>query len=251
MVAIVAAGVISAVAQLPSFSQTTNLSITVVPGYNLISLPLKNTNDSINTVLTNTYYNGNPQVTPGGCSIFTWDPVHARFNPAIYAGGDGNWYNEDFTLATLPLPPGLGFFFQLITPSQQQGSGDPPPFVTNLTIVVTGKILTGTNSYPVTSGYNFYGNFEPTTNDICKNGFPVVDGSDLMTWNGYGYGQALYGLGTNDSAPDLSGNPGQYPGFIDQDFTQIVPVTPPVGSAFLYYYVGPNTNWTQIYSVGP
>ena len=47
--------------------------------------------------------------------------------------------------------------------------------VSSLTITVVGSVLTGSNSYPVTKGLNFYGNFLPISGDITTNGFPVID----------------------------------------------------------------------------
>jgi hypothetical protein len=247
--ALVAAGVASSMAQSNVYSLNVvgYVNINVTPGYNLISLPLQSADatSSINSVLTNT-----TPVTPGSTAVYTWDPTHSKFNNALYAGGDGNWYLQDgVTLATNGLPPGQAFFLQFLTPAQQLGSGDGPTTYTSETITVVGTVLQGSNSYPVTAGYNFYGNFEPVAGDITTNGFPVVDNSTVQTWNGAGYNNAVYGLGINDSAPDLSGNPGTVPLFVDQNGTSIQIVAPAVGAGFLYHYLGTSTSWTQNFTV--
>jgi len=123
-----------------------------------------------------------------------------------------------------------------------------------MTITVVGSVLTGTNTYAVTKGFNFYGNFLPISGDLTTNGLPVVDNTTLNTWNqaGQSYNQAVVGLGTNDSSPDLSGNPGTYPIFVNQSGTAVVVVAPPVGAGFLLNSASPTTlTWSQTFSVGP
>jgi uncharacterized membrane protein YvlD (DUF360 family) len=244
--ALVAAGVASSMAQSNVYSVNIvgYVNLTVKPGFNLISLPLQNADatSSINSVLTNT-----SPVVPAGAFVSTWNAAGATFNQAVYAGGDGNWYDATGTvLVTNPLPPGQGFFLNL--PSVANGG------VSNLTITLVGSVLTGTNTYPVNKGLGFYGNFLPISGDITTNGFPVVDNSYLNQWNqaGQSYNQAVVGLGTDDSATNLSGNPGPNPIFVNQQGTAIVTVTPAVGEAFLYFSGTNSTvSWTQTFKVGP
>jgi len=226
------------------------VNITVVPGYNLISLPLQNADptSSINSVLTNTSYNGSPLLAPNGVAVYTW--AGTSFNPEVIAGGDGNWYDQTGSfLVTNPLPPGKGFFFSLPTQAQQIALGNSP-IISNLTITVVGSVLTGTNSYPVKTGFDFYGNFEPIQGDLTTNGLPVVDNSQYYTFNGHAYSSVLYGLGTNDSALDLSGNPAPYPAFTDAGGDAIVVANPAVGQGFLYKYIGGTaTTWVNVFTV--
>jgi len=247
----VAAGVASSMAQssnVYSLNIVGYVNIPINVGYNLITLPLQNADptSSINSVLTNTSIGGVSAPAPGNTAVFTWDPVHSHFNQPEYAGGDGNWYDQTFSvLETNGLPPGQAFFLQM--PTVANGG------VTNMTVTVVGSVLTGTNSYTVTQGYNFYGNFEPIQGDITTNGFPVVDNSALFTWAGNHYNQPVYGLGTNDSSysgTNIVGNPASVPVFADQTFSYVVVVAPPVGVGFLYQYLGTATSWTQTFSVG-
>jgi len=120
---------------------------------------------------------------------------------------------------------------------------------------VVGSVLTGTNSYPVSKGYGFYGQFVPIVGDLTTNGFPIVDNSYLDVFTNGHYLQAIYGLGTNDSGYDtngnLTGNPAQYPVFADGNFTIRELFQPAIGQGFLYYYLSPSSaTWTQTFSVG-
>jgi hypothetical protein len=253
--ALVAAGVASSMAQSNVYSLNVvgYVNINVTTGYNLITLPLLNADNTsaVNSVLTNT-----TPVVPGACTVSSWDPVHVKFNDALFAGGDGNWYDGSYSyLTNLPggLPPGKGFFFYLPTPAQQVASGDPAPGITSLTLTVVGTVLQGTNTYPVTAGYDFYGNFEPVSGDLTTNGLPVVDASFITTWNGHAYNNASFGLGTNDSSYDsmgnIVGNPAPYPVFADGGYNVVQVVAPAVGQGFLYHYAGTATTWTQTFTV--
>jgi hypothetical protein len=202
------------------------------------------TTSSINSVLTNT-----SPVVPFGAFVSTWNPTNQGFNQAVYAGGDGNWYDSQFlTKQTNPLVPGQGFF--LFMPTVANGG------VASMTITVVGSVLTGTNTYPVSKGIGFYGDFLPIVGDLTTNGFPVVDNSFLNTFNNGGtYNQAVYGLGTNDSSYNtntgaLIGNPAPYPVFSDASFINRVLVAPAVGQGFLYFYNSTsNASWTQSFLV--
>jgi hypothetical protein len=240
--AALAAGVASSMAQSNVYSLNIvgYVNLTVQPGYNLITLPLQGSDpsSSINSVLTNT-----TPVMPAGSFVSTWDPVHSTFNQAVYAGGDGNWYDASYSfLVTNSLPPGQGFFLN-------NASSSP------VTVTVVGSVLTGSNSYPVNAGFNFYGNFVPVQGDVTTNGLPVVDNSYLYTWNAAAqkYNSAVYGLGTNDSSYDsgnnLTGNPAPYPVFADSSFSTRQVVSPAVGQGFLYFNAGPSVSWTQNFSV--
>jgi hypothetical protein len=181
---------------------------------------------------------------PSGAAVYFWGG-HG-FNVVDYAGGDGNWYDPTFNnLVTDPIPPGKGVF--LFMPTVANGG------VANLTLTVVGSVLTGTNSYPVKSGYDFYGNFLPESVDITTTGFPVNDNSSLLSWTGHGY-TTVYGLGTNDSSNDgtnIIGGPAAIPVFADASYSFVEKIQPAVGAGFLYFSgAGNGTNWTQTFSVG-
>jgi hypothetical protein len=239
--ALVAAGVASSMAQSNVYSVNIvgYVNLTIKPGYNLISLPLQNADltSSVNSVLTNT-----SPIFPAGDLLFTWDPVHSRYNAAIQAGGDGNWYDGSFNPVSTPLPPGQAFFLQNTLTS-------------NINVTLVGSVLTS-NTVPINAGYGFYGNALPISGDITTNGLPVADNSLLYTWNPatQKYNSAFNGLGTNDSAYNGSGallgtaatNP-----VLTFDFISRSVYSPAVGEGFIYQNPGTAKSWTQTFSVGP
>jgi hypothetical protein len=235
--ALVAAGVASSMAQSNVYSLNVvgYVNLTLTPGYNLITLPLQSSDptSSINSVLTNT-----TPVTPFGAYVSAWNPVTSHFAQAIYAGGDGNWYDPTFsTLETNGLPPGEGFFVFLPTVA----AGGVP----SLTVTVVGTVLQGTNSYPENTGFGFYGNFEPISGDITTNGFPItLTGSYLNFWNptNQQYAQAYYGVDAADNSP----SPEQ---FYNATYTTVEVVAPAVGQGFLYFNAGTAASWTQNFTV--
>jgi hypothetical protein len=216
------------------------VNITLKTGNNLISLPLQSADatSSISSVLTNT----SPVVTPAGATATIWDPVHAQFGAESFANGDGTWADFIGNTAVAAMPPGAGFFFYLPTPTEQAFNGDPTPYITNLTVTVVGTVLQGTNSYPVTSGFGFYGNFEPVVQDLATNGWPVTSSDYYTAWAGTAYGAQLFGVSAAD-------NDGINAVFIDYLGNPIA-CQPAVGQGFLYNrgVVGGAT-FTQVFTV--
>jgi hypothetical protein len=235
--ALVAAGVASSMAQSNVYSLNVvgYVNINIQPGYSLITLPMQSADptSSINSVLTNT-----TPVMPGGSYVYTWNPVTSTLANAIYAGGDGNWYDETYTyLQTNALPPGAAFYINM--PTVANGG------VANCTITCVGTVIQGTNSITENVGYGFYGNFEPIQGDILTNGFPVTaDGSYCYTWNyaSQAFNQAVYAVTAADN-----GTP--YPQFYDQTYVTNEYVIPAVGQGFVYYNLGASAPWTQIFEV--
>jgi hypothetical protein len=253
--ALVAAGVASSMAQSNVYSLNVvgYVNITCPIGYSLISLPLQSSDvtSSINSVLTNSSI-----VVPFGTSVTTWNPSGGHYNLPAFAGGDGNWYQPNYTdLATNVLPPGSAFFFQLPTAAQQVAGGTVPA-VSNITLTVVGTVVQGTNTYPINAGYGFYGNFEPVAGDIATNGFPAVDNSFLYTWNGTSYNLPLVGLGPDDSDYNpstlaLSGNPSAtgLSAFTDHNEINATIFAPAVGSGFIYLNPSNSVSWQQVFKV--
>jgi len=238
--ALVAAGVASSMAQSNVYSLNIvgYVNLSIKPGYNLISLPLQSSDptSAINSVLTNT-----SSIFPAGDLVFLWDPANARYANPLQSGGDGNWYDAGFNLATNSLPPGQAFFLQNTASS-------------NITVTVVGSVLTGSNSYPVNAGYGFYGNFVSQSVDITTTGLPIVDNSSVYTWDvvHQRYNPPFNGLGTNDSAFDGSGNllgtPATNP-VLTLDFVTRSVYTPAIGEGFIYLNPGAAKTWTQNFSV--
>lgn len=237
--ALVAAGVASSMAQSNVYSLNVvgYVNIPVSIGYNLISCPLQSPDvtSSINSALTNA-----TPVVPANSEVYTWDTVHGHFAPAVYAGGDGNWYDVDGNAVSNAVPPGAGFFFHLKTLAQQVADGNASG-VSNVTLTVVGTVLQGTNKYPVTAGFNFYGNFEPVVSDLTTNGWNVHDNDEFYTFAGGHYSPVEYGVsaasndGTNSLFTDVDGN--------------TLPAAPGVGAGFLYRNLGTSNAWTQVFTV--
>jgi hypothetical protein len=229
--AFVAAGVASSMAQsnVYSLNVVCDVNLNVGPAYSLITLPLQSsdTTSSINSVLTNT-----TPVTPAGSFVLQWNSSLATFNPAVYAGGDGNWYDGGYTtLQTNSLSPGESFYIY------NAGS--------TFTVTVVGTVLQGTNSFPESIGYGFYGNFEPIQGDVLTNNFPVTaDGSFAYTWN---YSTQAFNPGIYAVTAADNGTP--YPQFYDSGYVTPMYLIPAVGQGFVYYNVGAAAPWTQVFTV--
>jgi hypothetical protein len=235
--ALVAAGVASSMAQSNVYSLNVvgYVNINLQPGYSLITLPLQSADptSSINSVLTNS-----TPVIPGGAFVYQWDPVHSDLAPAVYAGGDGNWYDQTYNyLQTNSLPPGESFYIYM--PTIANGG------VANCTVTVVGTVLQGTNSYTENTGYGFYGNFEPIQGDILTNLFPVTEsGSFCYTWNysTQSFNPAVYAVTAADNGTPL-------PQFYDQTYNTNEYVIPAVGQGFVYFNAGAAAPWTQVFTV--
>src|SRR4051812_16300088 len=86
-----AAGLLSSQAQSNVYSVNVvgYANITLQPGYNLISCPLLNSNNDVNTVLAVT----TPTIDDNS-GLFTWDNAGQSFNQSDVSAG-GQWYLAD------------------------------------------------------------------------------------------------------------------------------------------------------------
>jgi hypothetical protein len=222
---LVTAGALSSMAQSNVYSVNVvgYVNVTLAPGYNLVSSPLQATNNGVNTVLT-----AQSPILQNG-TLFIWNATTgAGFLPAVFPGGDGFWYDNNFNLATNQTPPGTSFFIQNLDGH-------------NITLTLAGSVVQGTNNFTINKGYGFYGDPEPVSGDITTNGFPVQDNSTLFTWNtpGQSYNQAVFGVSAGSGGP----------AFVDNNFNPVV-IAPAPGSGFVYFNPATNSvTWTRSFTV--
>jgi hypothetical protein len=229
--AILAAGFASVQAQnVYSLNVVGYVNVTLKPGYNLITPQLVDTANPtapISVILTNA-----PTLADGS-TFFGWNAGLQTFTePANWVGTppDGPaWYNADYTaFSSDTAPRGKSYFIF------NAGGSDA-----NLTLV--GEVPQGANAGTIASSYNFLGDYVPTSQEIKTNGFPIVDGSTLFTWNPttQGYTEPLNGIGTPPDGPD----------WYNADFTAVVPFAPAVGQGFIYFNPAASAPWNRNFTV--
>jgi hypothetical protein len=228
--AILAAGFATVQAQnVYSLNVVGYVNLTVKPGYNLLTAQLNtpSATAAINTVLTNVVG------LDDGSTLFGWNAALQTFTePANYVGTppDGPaWYNADYTaLAGDNVPRGTAFFINNIG-------------ATDATITLVGEVPQGANSISVPNNYGFLGDFVPVSQEIATNGFPIVDGNTVSTWNPLtqGYTEPLNGIGT----------PPDGPAWYNADFTAQVPFAPAVGQGFLHNSINGSATWNRSFTV--
>jgi uncharacterized membrane protein YvlD (DUF360 family) len=225
--ALVAAGALSSVAQnVYSVNVVGYINLTIQPGLNLISVPLSAATTDINTVLTN-----QSPLLDASSLVYTWNSAGQSFNQAAAAGGDGQWYLGDYSdFSHIQLTPGQGFFLR------NGGAAS--------TLTLVGTVPQGTNNVTEAAALSFLGDPAPVQQEIVTNGFPVVTGSFLYTWNtaGQHYDQAINGVSAADnSTPN--------PAFYNGDFSQVITFTPAPGQGFVYYNFGSSATWHRSFTV--
>jgi len=224
--AVVAAASIGATAQsVYSVNAVGYVNVTLLPGFNLISVPLNGTNNAINTVIP---------VAPNNAIISRWSVANQGFLPSdtyfeIAPGDPANgWYDAGFNLSSTVINPGEGFFIQ------NPGSSS--------TITFVGEVPQGSLSNPIGANFGFYSSIVPQSADLLSIGFPGVNNLTYTTWdaNAQGYGSTLTYF---EIAP---GDPAN--GFYDGGFN-LTPATPAVAQGFLIFNPGAGVNWNRTFSV--
>jgi hypothetical protein len=229
--ALVAAGALTSQAQnVYSLNVVGYVNVTLRPGYNLITPQLVDTANPtapISRILTNA-----PALADGS-TFFGWNANLQTFTEAanwIGTPPDGPaWYNGDFSgFATDTAPRGKSYFIF--------NSG-----VNTATLTLVGEVPQGANSAPVAPGYNFLGDYVPTSGQLLTNGFPVADGSTLFTWDPItqGYTEALNGIAT----------PPDGPAWYNGDFSSTIPFAPAVAQGFVYFNPAGSVNWARNFTV--
>jgi hypothetical protein len=205
--AALAAGVMSSQAQgVYSQNIVGYINVPLSAGYTLVANQL----DVDGTGTNNSIYTSVGTNLPTGSQIFAWNGT--TFNQSkLLASGKWSANNSFFTNA---VNPGSGIFIDV-------------PTATNITLV--GTVITGTNVYPVTTGYQVVAPSAAVTGGIkTALGYTPSTGDQVFVWNGTTFTQHKY----------LAS--GSWSGGGEPTFT--------VGEAvFLDSTV--NTNWTQTLNV--
>lgn len=228
--AAVAAGIISSQAQSNVYSANIvgYANLTLKPGYNLVACQFKDAlspTASINVVLTNC-----PSLSDGS-TFLRWDAGLQSYTEAANwvspASGGPGWYNGDFSDFSAEVAPiGASVFIN------NAGTADA-------TLTLVGEVsLNNTNA--IAANYGFYADPVPTSQEIATNGFPIADGSTLLTWDPavQSYTEALNGISA------ASGGPAWYNG----DFSAEIKFAPAVGQGFIYN-TSASDSWTRNFSV--
>jgi hypothetical protein len=161
--AALAVGVISSQAQtVYSANVVGYVNVSLPAGYSMVANQLDldgtGTNNTIISVLgTN---------LPSGLYVYCW-------NGTIWAGtrwlASGKWSTAS-PVITNAMQPGVGFFVN-------------SPVATN--VVLVGNVIQGTNTYPITAGYQVVSPNTPQTGGIVTTfGYTPTVGDYVYTWNG-------------------------------------------------------------------
>lgn len=169
--AALAAGVMHSQAQVYSQNIVGYVNVPLNTGYNLVAnqLDLDGTgkNNGIFTVIGNTL--------PNGTKVLAWNG--SGYSSATYASGTQKWIGNNNVISNA-MNPGAGFFVEVGAP-------------TNVTFV--GNVITGTNSYPIVTGYQIVAPSAPIPGTIdTTNGYKPSKGDKLLVWNGTGYGSKTW-----------------------------------------------------------
>jgi len=209
--AALAAGVMSSHAQVYSQNIVGYINVPLQPGYNLVANQLDldgtGTNNSINSVIgVNTLPNLSQVLAFNGSGYVT-----TTYSASAHAWSVNN------QAVTNSMNPGSGFFIKIPATSP----------ATN--VVFVGNVITGTNTYPIATGYQIIAPSGPVAGTLdTTNNFKPTKLDQILVWNGSGYVTHTYS-GTAWSG--AGGDP------------QLA-----VGQS-VFYNSKVNTNWTQILNV--
>lgn len=225
--ALVAAGVLSSEAQnnVYSLNVVGYVNVQILPGYNLISNPLKDTANptaAINPALTNA-----PALADSS-SLFGWDEGAQDFTqPSIWVASESVWYDAGGeNLSTATVPRGTSFFIK-----NEGGAA---------TLTLVGEVPQGQDVRAIIPAYSFGADFVPVSQEISTNGFPVADSSTIQTFD-----PTIGALG--DYSQPLIGDSG---GWLDGNGDPAV-FAPQVAQGWLYSNPGSSANWTRNFTVQP
>lgn len=156
--AVLAAGALTASAQIYSQNVVGYVNVQVDPGYSLIANPLNSTDNSVSNL-----FNG---VVPAGATVYAWNGNFFEAN--IFDEFDLAWQrpNDQY-------PPGLGFFIN--NPSQ-----------TPFTVTFVGEVLQGNVSVdlPAQGGYKVVASKVPQAGYVEDLGLVPGAGDTIYLWNG-------------------------------------------------------------------
>jgi hypothetical protein len=199
-----------------SVGQVSYATLSIAPGYNLLSNPFSaGVTNGANEIM----------VPLDGEQIITWEG--RGFVLIVYDSAFGGWIDENYSRSFPPsLPPGQGFILF-----------NPGIVTTNITF--TGRIVLspGTTNYVnLPSGYSLVGSLLPvsvTNFTSAPVNLPIIDGMQILTWTngGYAYDYASYDSG--------------FGGWVGKDFSLRPAPSYSIGQGFFFFNPGAATNWEQ------
>jgi hypothetical protein len=226
--ALSAAGLVTSMAQVYSVNAVGYVNKTVPGnGWAAWGNPLNGTNNSLNTILS---------LPAGydGCNVYRFDPPSQAYLDSIAWIEGFGWFSPSDPDPTIS--PGEGFFFQ-------NGAGQP------LTVTFVGEVPSGTLNNPVIGGNRWsirssmvpkglrLGDTDPATGTANTLAFSAADGDNVY----------IFDTATQaylDSYAYIAGFGWFSPSDPDPDGPLIEP-----GSSFFSQKAGPDTTWTQTFSV--
>ena len=163
--AALAAGVMHSQAQVYSQNIVGYINVPLNAGYNLIANQL----DLDGTGTNNSIYTTVGTNLPTGSQLFAWNGSTFSLSKL---SGTGKWTLNNQAV-TNAVNPGSGFFLVVSAP-------------TNVTFV--GNVITGTNTYPIVSGYQVVAPSAPVAGTLdTTNGYTPSKNDELFVWNGSTY----------------------------------------------------------------
>lgn len=207
---------------LGTISAQTNVGGVPIVGYAAVAIPggISLLANPLNAGLTN----GANEIglLIDGETIATWNGL--GFDSYTYSLNSGGWIDANSQPTTPPsLPPGKGLFFF-----------NPGP-ATNITF--TGLIVPNpgnTNRLILASGYSLVSSaLAATVPNITSApvSLPLIDGMQILAWNGNGYTFSLYDSGLG--------------GWVDANLKPKTAPSYSIGQGFFMFNPGPAVTWEQ------
>jgi hypothetical protein len=166
--AALAAGVMHSQAQVYSQNIVGYINVPLNPGYNLIANQL----DVDGTGTNNSIYTSVGTNLPSLTKVYAWNG--SGYTIATFSAGTQTWLGNNGAVSNA-MNPGSGFFVYI-----------PGATPTNTTFV--GNVITGTNSYPIHSGFQIVAPSGPVAGTIdTTNGYVPSKLDKLYVWSGSSY----------------------------------------------------------------
>jgi hypothetical protein len=190
--ALVAAGAVTASAQVYSVNAVGYVQETLMPGFNLVANPLDASNNGGN-VVSNLFTS-----VPDGTTVYTYDPSTSAYSISTYSSGGpfgAGWSTPDMTVA-----PGGGAFVYV-------------PGTDNVTVTFVGEVEQGQLSNPLPQGFAIASSMVPQAGAVSTDlGYPAADGDTIYTFDASTQGYSVYtyssggpfGAGWSPSEPQMT-----------------------------------------------
>lgn len=236
--AVLAAGVASSMASsVYSVNVVGYVNITAPPGFSLLAnqLDLTPSSNTIEAVLGNAANSAALQ----DCQVEIFNKGTSSYSLDVYdasgAFGPPGWYDGlTGNPSVRVINPGTGFFFYNSK-------------TTNVTLTVAGQVDQGTNTVPLTSGFNLISTIVPVQINLdttATNNFPAIQDMEFLAFtNTIGHPANYADIVVYDTSGTF-GPPGWYDGLTGNPATP----SPAVGQGY-FIYTPTGTNWSRFFQV--